>query len=312
MQIALRKNSNASVGLDIDGAYVAAAQVGGGSIGRVASADLPVGVAGDGEVKDPDALTDAVKDLFKRHDLPRTVRLGVANTQIVVRHLDMPLIEDGRERDAAVRFQAAEAIAMPLEEAVLDYQPVAAVQRSDGSVRQRVLVVAARESMVSRLVDCVKAAGLKPEGVDLNAFALVRVLAQEPEDPTVEAPARVLCHLGGVTNLAIAVGSTCVFTRSLSTVWSEDDEGAPASLAEEIRLSIDYHMAQEDARPAAEIVLSGPGAHDGRLTTELGSRIGLPVSLAEPLGRLGTHTIPSGDDANRYTVAAGLALGATA
>ena len=88
---------------------------------------------------------------------------------------------------------------------------------------------------------------------------------------------------------------------------------APAgALAEEIRLCIDYHLAQPDARPVHEIVLSGPGAHDESLAEELGNRIGMPVSVAEPLGSLGTHAVPSGDDPFRYTVAAGLALGAAA
>ena len=38
---------------------------------------------------------------------------------------------------------------MPLDEAVLDYQPIGATQGSDGTVRLRILLVAARESMVS-------------------------------------------------------------------------------------------------------------------------------------------------------------------
>ena len=46
----------------------------------------------------------------------------MANQQIVVRQIELPAIEDSKELDAAVRFQAAETIAMPLDEAVLDYQ----------------------------------------------------------------------------------------------------------------------------------------------------------------------------------------------
>ena len=53
------------------------------------------------------------------------MRLGVANQQIVVRVVELPRIEDEKQRDAAVRFQASEAIAMPLDEAVLDHQVAA-------------------------------------------------------------------------------------------------------------------------------------------------------------------------------------------
>jgi len=312
MAFSFRKRATASVGLDIDGSFLAAALVDGGSIGRVASADLDAGVASDGEVKDPSALSSALKELFRRHDLPRNVHLGVANQQIVVRHLDMPLIKDEAEREAAVRFQAAETIAMPLEEAVLDFQTVGASEGPDGVTRERLLVVAARESMISQLIAAVKGAGLKPQGIDLNAFALVRMLGGGAGSEDTGGPARVICHLGGVTNLAIAAGSMCVFTRPLRTVWSAQDEDAAASLAEEIRLSIDFHMAQPDARPVRQVVLSGPGAADGRLATELGSVSGLEVAVGDPLGELGAHTVPSHDDPYRYTVAAGLALGATA
>ena len=314
MAISLRKRTNGTVGLDVDGSFLAAATVDGTSIGRLASAELPAGVAADGEVKDPEALSGALKEMFKRHDLPRHVRLGVANQQIVVRQLDIPLIKDDGEREAAVRFQAAEAIAMPLEEAVLDFQPIGASQGEDGVTRERLLVVAARESMITQLVSAVKGAGLKPEGIDLNAFALVRVLGEQgvTDAADTNAPPRVICHLGGVTNLAIAVGSTCVFTRPLRAAWDPEDDGAAASLAEEIRLSIDFHMAQPDARPVQQLVLSGPGAADGKLAEDLRSLTGLQITVGEPLGTLGTHTVPSHDDPYRYTVAAGLALGASA
>ena len=105
-----------------------------------------------------------------------------------------------------------------------------------------------------------KAAGLKPESVDLDAFALVRTLAEpESENGDELRPARVLCHLGGTTNLAIAAGSICFFTRALSTVWEADGGGSPGALAEEIRLSVDFYMAQPEARWVGEVVLSGPG-----------------------------------------------------
>jgi type IV pilus assembly protein PilM len=237
------------------------------------------------------------------------VRLGVSNQQIVVRHLELPKIDDEQELAAAVRFQASEAIAMPLDEVVLDYQVIGETITPEGSARLRVVVVAARESMVSRIVEAVRAAGLRPEGIDLNAFALVRTLSL-PTDSTESS--RVYCHLGGVTNLAIAIGSICLFTRPLSTDWEgEDDDSIAAALAEEIRLSVDFYMAQPDARWVGEVVLSGPGARRADLVERLGNMIDVPVSVAEPLGRLGTE-VPGGDNPYRHTISVGLALGAAA
>jgi type IV pilus assembly protein PilM len=311
--------------LDLDGAFVAAVQAQDGRISRAASMELPSGVITDGEVTDVDRLTESLKTFFKENDLPTRVRLGVSNQQIVVRHLELPLIEEEAELAAAIRFQAAEAIAMPLDEAVLDYQVVGQATSAEGSPRLRVVVVAARQAMIERFVEGVRGAGLKPEGIDLNAFALVRALAKaEAADANTPAAADelgalpgqelacVYCHLGGVTNLAVAVGTNCLFTRPLSTDWSEAGEFVASALAEEIRLSIDFYMAQPDARPVGEVQLSGPGSTADGLAEELKALIHLPVAVADPLGGLEMNGALDGEDPHRHTVAAGLALGAAA
>jgi type IV pilus assembly protein PilM len=309
MAFPLRKRSERGVvGLDIDGRYLAAAQVDSGRLVRGASLELPAGLVRDGEVVDGDGLARALKRFVQDAGLPKSVRLGVTNQQIVVRVVELPRIEDPKERDAAVRFQAAEAIAMPLDEAVLDHQVAGYAEALDGTPRMQIVLVAARRSMIEALVEAAKKAGLKPDGVDLDAFALVRTLAAAsvtgPDDT-----ARVFCHLGGVTNLAIAVGTTCFFTRPLSAVWEDEDAGA--RLADEVRLSIDYYMTQPQARPVGEVVLSGPGSSATDLTDSLGAHLGLPTSVAAPLGALEASAL-TGEDPHRFTVAAGLAMGTSA
>jgi type IV pilus assembly protein PilM len=310
MALALRKNNNRTpVGLDLDGAFLSAVQTSGDGIERAVSTELAPGIIRDGEVADVAALSDALKEFFKEYQLPKRVRLGISNQQIVVRQLDLPKIDDDNERAAAVRFQAAEAIAMPLEEVVLDHQVIGETISPEGAARQRVVVVAAREAMISRVIDAVKGAGLKAEAIDLDAFALVRALAtaSAPDDS-----ARVYCHLAGITNLAIALGSSCLFTRPLSTAWDEQDESVANALAEEIRLSIDFYMAQPEARWVGEVVLSGPGSRRDGLVDELSGLLQLPVQIAEPLGHLDAARLPMGEDPYRHTVAAGLAMGAAA
>jgi type IV pilus assembly protein PilM len=309
MALSLRKSSNGgTVGLDIDGRYLAAAQVSEGRVTQSASHDLPDGVVRDGEVVDAGALADQLKSFAAKVGLPKAVRLGVANQQIVVRVIVLPRIEDANQRDAAVRFQAAEAIAMPLDEAVLDYQVAGYTTDPDGTARMQVVVVAARRKMVEQLLGAVKSAGLKAEGIDLDAFALVRALATGEDDGA--EGARVYAHLGGVTNLAIALGSACFFTRTLSTTWDVEDAGS--RLADEIRLSIDYYMTQPQAVPIGEVILSGPGSAETGLVDSLGLNLGIPVQVAAPLGRIDSSSLAPAEDPHRYTVAAGLALGATA
>jgi len=300
-------NDRGFAGLDIDGRFLAAVVASNGHIERAESMDLPDGLVRDGEVADAEGLTAALKDFVATHNLPKRVRLGVSNQQIVVRVVSLPPIEDRREREQAVRFQAAEAIAMPLDEAVLDHQVAGYGVGPDGTPNMRVVLVAARRSMIEPLVDAVRGAGLKPDGIDLDAFALVRML---PDGDAQEEAARVLCHLGGVTNLAVTVGNACLFTRPLSVGW--DGEGAAGALANEIRLSIDYYMTQPDAKPVHDVVVSGPGSKDEELVAAIGEHAGMPVVVAEPLRGLDASALSADEDPRRYTVAAGLALGATA
>jgi type IV pilus assembly protein PilM len=296
------------VGLDLDGSYIAAVSISDGVIQHAASMDLPPGLVRDGEVEDVEGLSRILKEFFRGSPFGKNVLLGVANQQIAVRSLEIPPIANEQERNAAVRFQASEAVAMPLDEAVLDYQIIGDSTTGEGPGALGVIVVAAREPMIMRLVDAVRGAGLRPEGIDLSAFALLRVVA--PDNDPEPAPARVYCHLGGVTNLAVGVGSTCVFTRPLATVW---DGGSPefvSALAEEVRLSMDYYTGQPDARQVTEIMLSGPGSQRPGIGDQIAALVGLPVTVAQPLGRLGAAALRMGDDPSRYTVAAGLALGA--
>src|SRR4051794_28611507 len=195
------RSARNSVGLDLDGSYLAAVSMSDGVIEKAASMEMPSGLLRDGEVEDVQAVAHLLKDFMKEHGFGRNVWNGVANQQIAVRSLDIPPIEDADERAAAVRFQASEAVAMPLDEAVLDYQVIGQATTPEGAGTMRVVVVAAREPMIMRLVDAVRAAGLRPEGVDLSAFALMRVVA--PDHEAEPQPAHVYCHVAGITNLAV-------------------------------------------------------------------------------------------------------------
>jgi type IV pilus assembly protein PilM len=114
-----------------------------------------------------------------------------------------------------VRFQAQDNIPMPLDQAVLDYQPLGRYEGPQGE-RLRVVLVAARRDMIDRLVAAARGAGLRPEGIDLSAFAMIRALGGgsdlAPEAGTA-APGTLYVNVGSMTNLAIAAGSACHFTR---------------------------------------------------------------------------------------------------
>jgi type IV pilus assembly protein PilM len=341
----MAKRTKTLVGLDIDATGIVAASVavnGRVRIERVAFTPLEPGIIRDGEVADVDGLADALKTLYRENKgLDKRVRVGLANQKIVVRVVDLPYLEDAKELEAAVRFQAQDQLPMPLEHAVLDHQPLAVVDDPAGR-RQRVLLVAARREMVERVLAALRAAGLKPEGVDLSAFATVRALHRAgPDDELV-----LYLAIGGLTNLAVARATECTFARAsgsgVEALAVELAERAGLTLehaygwlthvgvqepvevitgdkqiieharqilldgvrriASEVRSSLDFHRMQEDAGTVSRAVMTGPASAIPGFDVALASELGIPVEQGLVDGA------PEGIDAGRVTVAAGLAL----
>jgi type IV pilus assembly protein PilM len=206
-----RSSQTSVVGLELDPAHVAAAEVsvnGSITLTRGAVADLPAGVMRDGEVADPIALAAAIKTLFAENELPKRVRLGIAHQRIVVRSLDLAVAgDDPKALAAAVRAEAPDHIPMPMEEAVLDFQLLGTIETPTGP-KSRVVVVAVRRDMVERAAAAVQGAGLDLEGIDLSAFGMVRALATE------HTGAVLYVNVAGMLNVAVANADGCLFTRA--------------------------------------------------------------------------------------------------
>lgn len=187
---------------------------------------------------------------------------------------------------------------MPLNNAVLDFHPLGIVDTPAGP-RQRVVLVAAQRDMVERLLATVSQAGLVAQGVDLSAFALIRSLYRPELVPT-EQPTRVLyLNVDGLTNLAIAEGTTCRFTRvvggGLESMAAELAERRGATLPD-ARLALaaadltaedgeDFGYAVPDAGPVeAPAGAEFEGAHelDGVPDHEIGAAYEELLAAEEP------------------------------
>jgi type IV pilus assembly protein PilM len=245
-----RNKAGNLAGLNIEAGSMAVAEVASnGTTHLVASAVQPLqpGVFHEGEVIDPDGLVAALKSLYSSHKLSKRIRLGVGNQRVVVRTLRLPAIDDPKEMEAAIRFQAQEQIPMPLDQAVLQHQVVGGVPAQEGHGPQvDVVVVAARRNMITSLVEPLRRAGLQPEGIDLSAFGMIRALAPlsapvPPPDadglPATPQDALLYCNVGDVLNLAVARGRSCLFTRVSGT-------GMEAIIA---RLSTERGLSPEHA-----------------------------------------------------------------
>jgi type IV pilus assembly protein PilM len=277
------------VGLDIQPGFVAAvrARVNGSILPEEAAAlDLPGDAVRDGEVADEDALGEVLRELFAKSGLNRHVRVGVANQRTVLRTLELPPVTDHKELAAAVAFQAQDQVPMPLNNAVMDFHPLGIVDTPAGP-RQRVVLVAAQRDMIERLLGAVRRAGLSPEGIDLSAFALIRSLYR----PDPEQKGRVLyLNVDGLTNLAIAEGTVCRFTRvvgsGLEGMASELAERRSIALTEARELLAAFDLdapvhGQQDIVPSAQDAPQAAPAEQRQELVAEASEVASPEHAAE-------------------------------
>ena len=253
------------VGLKIEAGSLTAAQVvnnGGKSLVRLAHSQLEPGIVNGGEVRDPAGLASALNELFSANSLPRNcVRLGLANTRIGVRTIEITGAADGQQLENAVSFRAHELLSTPLDEAVLDFQVLDTSTNDEGQPVHRVLLVIALRDSVDRQLAATDAANLEVTGIDLDAFALLRAsVPVRAEDGETEAAVIAVAIDQDLTTLAISHGSTCHFTRVLE--WGNGS--IDNALVRSLKLTpeqVDELRPELSLEPSADAAGSGqPGA----------------------------------------------------
>ena len=335
------RRSTSVTGLEIGAtqAIVARARLQGGQIvaERVAARPLPPGLMRDGLVTDPERLATELKRLFAEHKFSKRVRVGLATPRTVLRVIDLPPLDD-KDIRTALKMQAQELIPMPLDRAVMDFQKVGLVDTAEGQ-RLRVVVVATEREGIDQLLDTLRRAGLKPEGIDLSVFSVIRSLShlQQEDGPVLYA------QLGDLVNIAIAESGVCRFTRQapqgLAMVLSRlaENRGIPvdeahallhdgdgdgllgdgevpvadllrrtaAELGSELRAAAEFYSTQFGTAVSTG-VLSGPLAPLPGFVDALSAASGLELSCGEVIAG-GTDAL--GDvDARIAPVATGLAV----
>ncbi len=315
------------IGLDIGSTAVRAAELSPGAqptVIRAAQVPLPPGALENGEVRDPELVAEALRKLWQDGGFKgRQVWLGVGNQRVVVREIALPFLPE-KELRQSLGFQVQEFIPMPVDEAVLDYDPIGEFEQEDRKML-RMLLVAAQRTMVDLLVAAVQAAKLEPMGLDLIPFALVRAVGtpdvgMDLDEPGDEAIIDIGSH---VTNIVVHARGATRFVRILPSggrditvtiaraASIEDDVAerlkrgieveepeAPkpedvrqvalqraGSFVDEIRSSLEFYTAQtRDARIARVLITGGGSRLDGLLDL-MRQRIPVPVDAGQVFSR---------------------------
>jgi type IV pilus assembly protein PilM len=243
------------IGLDIGSTAVRAVEVTGGdppSVIHAAQVPLPSGAVENGEVRDPEVVAEALRELWQRGGFKgKRVYMGVGNQRVVVREIALPYLPE-KELRASLGFQVQEFIPMPVDEAVLDYDPLGEFEQDERRML-RMLLVAAQRTMVDVAISAVTTARLEPVGLDLIPFAMVRSVGttgvgMDLEDEGDEAVVDIGAH---VTNIVVHAGGTTRFVRILPS------GGRDITLAIARGLGIDDDLAERLKRgESAPVVAS--------------------------------------------------------
>ena len=258
------------VGLKVGASQIAAAVVTGNgdrpALVDVARRPLEQGVVVGGELRDPQALVQALKSFFKESHLPiKNVRLGLSSSRVGVRTFDIAGVEDDARFDNAVRFKAHEVLPVAANESVLDYRVVEERYTESGEVSRRVLLVVAPRDQVEPYIEACREAGIRLAGVDLESFGLMRAFVPPfGSRSRTEDSATVVVAIGHeASTLLVAGGGICEFTR----VFDWGGGALQTAIADELEVP---HM--EAATILTHLSLNGPGRHLDSLDADTRSR----------------------------------------
>ncbi len=275
---------------------------------------------------------------------PKRMVSSVSGRSVIVRQVETPRLPSD-ELKAHIAYEADKYIPFGSEEVIIDCQTLPDRDEAKATNMQ-VLLVAVRRGFVEDHITQLRAAGLAPEVIDVDVFALSNAYELLGPGPAAagEKTATALIDIGASkSNIAIVQGNRLLFTREVYLAGNEItdaivrtfnepaedveriksapgealealmDAALPAfeDLANEIRLSFDYVEGQFEVQ-VADLVLTGGSSQLPGIAQVLGNILGRPVHVFDPLA--GLDLVPSkydinGLDANgpSLTVALGLA-----
>ncbi len=206
---------------------------------EAASEPVPAGAISNGSVKDPAILAKAIKTLRNRYKIgaKRTVVSLFARpvlTQIMELPEDLP-----SNIGQYVRKEVKHCAVLPSRNILLDYCGVSPLSRSAG---KRVLVVAAENEKVLRLIKPLNEAGLNVEAVEPAEMACARALYEKEIAPSVDSNVLVALVDGADITLTVFQNQTLDFIRKRNVTEDvcQSREGL-GQFIEEISAIIQYY-----------------------------------------------------------------------
>jgi type IV pilus assembly protein PilM len=179
----------------------------------------------------------AIRELMRTHGFrPAPLFMSISGQMVFPRYVKLPHVTRDKLMQM-IRYEAEQNVPFPIDEVVWDYQLV-----EGGSEEEtHAMLVAVKTENVVRLTDCVEAAGLEPEVIDVAPMALYNSVRYNY--PDIEGCTMVL-DMGARSSNLIFIEGRRVFSRSIPvagmTVTQELMKEFDVSFAEAQSLKMEH------------------------------------------------------------------------
>jgi type IV pilus assembly protein PilM len=208
---------NRLVGLDIGSRTIKASEISGLKNGdkltlkKFGIIDIPRGAIEEGNIKKPEEIADAIKQLFKTYDIrEHNVAVSIGGYSVIVKKINVQTMTEEQLHET-IQFEAEQYIPFDISDVNIDFQILG---NNENTNRMSVLLVAAKKEMVEGYISLLEMANLNPCVIDVDAFALQNIfeINYEPKNDNI-----ALIDIGASkTSLNILKGEDSVFMRDVS------------------------------------------------------------------------------------------------
>ena len=298
-------------------------------------------------IVDAEAVGEAIRRAVKRSGTrAKEAAIAISGDAAITKVIQMPGNLGPNEMEGQVEMQADQYIPFPMEEVSFDFEGTGPSERDPDM--QDVLLVATRTENVEQRQAAVEAAGLAAGVVDVEAFAVenaCQLLTHQMPDGGAGKFIAIVDFGASTTTFSVLRDLKVIYTRDFAFGGQQLTEeimrtyglsmedagrakkegGLPSNyqpevldafiddMSQQVSRSLQFFLASGSGREQPdEILVCGGCANIPGVAEVIGSRVGIPTDVGDPLGqmKLSSRAKAQGvrKDATALLTACGLAL----
>jgi len=312
-----------------------------------AAEPTPPNAINEKAIVDAEAVGEAIRRAVKRSGTKiRDAAFAISGDAVITKVIQMPSNLADSDLEGQVELQADQYIPFPMEEVSFDFEVIGESERDPDM--QDVLLVATRTENVDQRQVAVEAAGMDARVVDVEAFAVenaCQLLAHQMLENGEGKFIAIVDFGASSTTFSVLKDLKVIYTRDFAFGGQQLTEeimrtyglsvedagrakkegGLPSNyqpevldafiddMSQQVSRSLQFFLASgSDREQPDQILVCGGCANIPGVAEVIGSRVGIPTEIGDPLGqmKLSTKAKAQGvrSDATALLTACGLAL----